>query len=111
MKESNIETKGLSRVQKAELRKAKRREKKKLKKKKKNALVICRDGKEFWTTQDQFWQWTREKVVAVTGHNPLRGDLLKTDEEYSVVLANTVLNLRCPNHLREAMESRRYRTG
>ncbi len=111
MSESKQEKKGLKRIKKAQLRKANRIERKRLKRKKKNALIICRSGKEFWTTQDQFWQWTREKVVELTGHNPLRGDLLKTDEEYAVVIANTVLNLSCPNHLNEAILSRKYRAS
>lgn len=89
----------------------KRKLKKKLKKKKKNAMVICRDGKQFWTTQDQFWQWVREKTIVKTGHNPLQGAFVKENEEYAVVISNTVLNLAHPNHLREALSSRRYRAS
>jgi hypothetical protein len=37
--------------------------KKEKKKKKRTALVVCRDRKQFWTTQAQFWQWVREGVV------------------------------------------------
>ena len=88
-----------------------KRERKLRRKKKKNALVMCRDGKEFWTTQDQFWQWVRERVVVKAGDTPLRGHLVKENEEYAVILANTVLNLRCPNHLAEAMHSRKYRVN
>ena len=84
--------------------------KKDKKKKKKNALVICRDGKEYWTTQDQFWQWVREKVVMKTGHDPLRGGFVRENEEKAVVISNTVLNLAYPNHLHEALSSRKYRT-
>ena len=40
---------------------------KKKKRKKKTALVICRDRKQFWTTQTQFWQWVREGVVYQDG--------------------------------------------
>jgi len=36
---------------------------KKKKKKRKTALVVCRDRKEFWTTQAQFWQWAREGII------------------------------------------------
>lgn len=81
---------------------------KEIKRKKKNALVVCRDGKEFWTTQDQFWQWVREKTIVKTGHNPLQGAFVKENEEYAVVISNTVLNLAYPNHLREALSSRKY---
>jgi hypothetical protein len=77
------------------------------KKKKKNALVLCQDGKEYWTTQAQFWQWVRDRVVIRLGDFPLRGRFVRENEEYDVIISNTVLNLRCPNHLREALDSRR----
>jgi tRNA(His) 5'-end guanylyltransferase len=80
-------------------------------KKKKTALVICRDRKEFWTTQTQFWQWVREGVVAKTGDLPLRGMFAREHEELMVVFSNTVLNLAHPNHIREALMSRRAGLG
>jgi hypothetical protein len=79
----------------------------KRKKRKKTALIICRDRKQFWTTQTQFWQWVREGVVVKTGDKPLMGALQREHEELMVVLSNTVLNLARPNHLREALSSRR----
>jgi hypothetical protein len=77
------------------------------KKRKKTALVICRDRREFWTTQTQFWQWVREGVVIKTGDRPLAGSFNKEHAELMVILSNTVLNLAHPNHLREALASRR----
>ena len=77
------------------------------KKKKRTALVVCRDRKTFWTTQAQFWQWVREGVVLKTGDKPLEGSFVREAEELDVILGNTVLNLARPNHLREAMLSRR----
>lgn len=77
------------------------------KKKKKNALIMCHDGKEYWTTQAQFWQWVRESVVLKISDGPLRGQFIRQNEEYNVVISSTVLNLKCPNHLREAVISRR----
>jgi hypothetical protein len=77
------------------------------KKKKRNALILCHDGKEYWTTQTEFWQWVRESVVVKVGDGPLRGKFIRQNEEYNVVLGNTVLNLKCPNHLREALSARR----
>ena len=76
-------------------------------KQKRTALVVCRDGKSFWTTQAQFWQWVREGVVSKTGDKPLEGTFVREAEELDVILGNTVLNLARPNHLREAMLSRR----
>ncbi|HEY6187159.1 MAG TPA: hypothetical protein VIW80_05735 [Pyrinomonadaceae bacterium] len=85
--------------------------KKAKKKKKKTALVVCRDRKQFWTTQAQFWQWVREGVVVKTEDNPLTGEFAREHEELMVVLSNTVLNLARPNHVREALASRRMGLG
>jgi hypothetical protein len=79
----------------------------KKKKKKKTALVVCRDGRQYWTTQAQFWQWVRERVVEKTGDHPLTGAFRREHEEKMVILSNTVLNLAHPNHLRESLLSRR----
>lgn len=78
------------------------------KKQKKNALILCRDSNRFWTTQKQFWQWVREGVVVKTADKPLTGGFVRENEEKMVVVANTVLNLSCPNHLREALSQRRF---
>jgi len=80
---------------------------KKKRRKKKTALVVCRDRKQFWTTQAQFWQWVREGVVIKTGDQPLTGLFRREHEELLVLLSNTVLNLAHPNHMREALLSRR----
>ncbi len=80
---------------------------KKKKKKKKTALVVCSDRKEFWTTQTQFWQWVREGIVTKTADNPLTGSFNREHEELLVLVSNTVLNLAHPNHMREALMSRR----
>ena len=86
--------------------KEKEKEKKK-KKKRKTALIVCRDRKEFWTTQKQFWQWVRDGVIVKTGDNPLSGKFLREHGELMVLISNTVLNLAHPNHMREALLSRR----
>ena len=76
-------------------------------KKKKTALIVCRDRKEFWTTQAQFWQWVREGIVVKTDDKPLTGSFSREHEELMVLVSNTVLNLAHPNHMREALLSRR----
>jgi len=83
----------------------------KKKKKKKTALVVCRDGKEFWTTQKQFWQWVRDGVVFKTSDHPLTGEFRREHDELMVLISNTVLNLAHPNHMREALASRRIGLG
>ena len=89
----------------------KQKEKKKKARKKKTALVVCRNRKEFWTTQTQFWQWVREGIVVKTGDAPLTGGFVRENEELMILLSNTVLNLAHPNHIREAMMSRRRAMG
>ena len=84
----------------------KKRRKELRKKKKKNALIMCHDGREYWTTQTEFWQWVRESVVKKTSDFPLQGVFIRSNEEYNVVISNTILNIRCPNHLREALHPR-----
>lgn len=79
----------------------------KKKRKKKTALVVCRDRKQFWTTQAQFWQWVRDGVVVKTGEQPLTGLFRRDHQELLVLLSNTILNLAHPNHMREALLSRR----
>jgi hypothetical protein len=79
----------------------------KKKKKKKSALVICRNRQQFWTTQKQFWQWVREGRLVKTQDDPLTGAFRLEHEQLMVLLSNTVLNLAHPNHLREALASRR----
>jgi hypothetical protein len=91
----------------AERKQKKKEERTARKKQKRNALIVCHDRSEFWTTQKQFWQWVREGVIVKTSDGPLAGQFVREDEEKMVVLANTVLNLSCPNHLREALAQRR----
>jgi hypothetical protein len=74
---------------------------------KRTALVICRSGKQFWTTQTEFRQWVRDRVVIKTQDRPLTGIFRREDEELTIMLSHTVLNLASPNHLREALLSRR----
>ena len=87
----------------------KKKEERKAKKKKNNALVLCQDGKSYWTTQKQFWQWFRDRIIVKEGDYPLRGRFTDSHHEKMVVIGTTVLNLACPNHLQEALYARRYR--
>ncbi len=98
-------------VKQGQLWKTLKMAKKEKKKKKKTALVICRDRKEFWTTQKQFWQWAREGVIDKTGDQPLTGAFRREHDELMVLVSNTVLNLARPNHMREALLSRRLGLG
>ena len=96
---------------KVERKKQERKERKEIKRKKKNALIVCHTGKEYWTTQSQFWQWVRERKIIKESDYPLKGKFISEDEEKTVVICNTVLNLACPNHLREVIYSRRFRSN
>lgn len=81
--------------------------KKDKKKKRKTALVVCRNSRQFWTTQAQFWQWVRDGMLIKIADSPPTGKFRHEHEETKVMLSNTVLNLAYPNHLREALASRR----
>lgn len=87
-----------------------RKEKKERRKKQKHtALIVSQHAKPFWTTQAQFWQWARERVIVKIQDRPLTGVFVSEDAELMVVLSNTVLNLANQNHLREALQSRRLK--
>lgn len=90
--------------------KKRRKEERRMKRKKNNAMVLCSDGKQYWTTQKQFWQWFRDRVITKEGDFPLRGRFVDAHHEQMVIIGTTVLNLACPNHLREALYARRFRT-
>ena len=87
-----------------------RKEKKERRKKRKHtALIVCHHAKPFWTTQAQFWQWARDRIIIKIQDQPLTGVFVNEDEELMVVLSNTVLNLANQNHLNEALSSRRLK--
>jgi hypothetical protein len=87
-----------------------RKENKERKKKRKHtALIVCQHAKPFWTTQAQFWQWARERVIIKIQDRPLTGIFVREDEELMVVLSNTVLNLANQNHLKEVLSSQRLK--
>ena len=50
-------------------------------------------------------------MIVKTGDHPLTGLFARDHEELMVILSNTVLNLAHPNHIREAMLSRRMALG
>jgi hypothetical protein len=76
------------------------------KKRKKSALIISRHRKRFWTTQKQFWQWSREGIVVKTNDYPLTGTFVRDDDETLVVIQKMVLNFSNPVHLREVLASK-----
>jgi hypothetical protein len=72
---------------------------------KKTARIVCTNGSEFWTTQRQFWQWVREGLVDVTGHNPLTGKFAGKREKLLVMIRHIVLDNASPNHKNEVLSS------
>ncbi len=78
------------------------------KKRKRTARIICETRNDYWTTQAQFWQWVRELKVVKLHHNPLTGKFVRESDETMVLMGNAILNLAQPNHLNEALSSRRY---
>jgi hypothetical protein len=77
------------------------------KRRKRSALIFCHDGKQFWTTQKEFWNWVKHCVVKKIGDHPLTGIFIRGDEERLVMRGHTILNTAAPHHLCEVMRSRR----
>jgi hypothetical protein len=80
-------------------------------KRKRTALVMSHNGREFWTTQTQFWQWVRDHIVIKVGDSPLTGKFVRAHEESFVILSNTILNRAYPIHLGESLASRKIGLG
>jgi hypothetical protein len=76
---------------------------------KKTALIICNDGKEYWTTQKQFWNMVREGVVVQTGNFPLTGRFRGRDDQLLITIQHTVLNKATPIHTGEVLRILRLR--
>jgi hypothetical protein len=53
----------------------------------------------------------REGIIVKTEDKPLTGTFHREHEELLVLVSNTVLNLAHPNHMREALLSRRVGLG
>ena len=78
-------------------------------KNKRTAKIVCPNGKNFWTTQKQFWQWIRSGIIRQTNDRPLKG-IIVSEEAFKLVLRNhTVLNLSAPIHFSEVMRSQRLK--
>lgn len=80
---------------------------KEAKKRKKSAKVVGR-GRDYWTTAAEFWEWQRQGLLVKTGDSPLTGSWVRGGGQHLVLLSHTVLDRRCPHHLRHALESRKF---
>jgi hypothetical protein len=76
---------------------------------KKTALIVCNNGKEFWTTQKQFWNMVREGVVTQTGDYPLTGRFRGRDDQLLILIQHVVLNKMTPVHTNEVLQSKRLK--
>ena len=66
--------------------------------------MICRDRKQFWTTQTQFWQWVREGIVTKTGEQPLTGLFSREHKELMVFVEQHGSEFGAPeSHARGAL--------
>jgi hypothetical protein len=77
----------------------------KTKEKKRTAKIVCPNGKNFWTTQKQFWQWIRAGIIRQTGDRPLKGIIIRESELKLIMRNHTILNLSAPNHLAEVIRA------
>lgn len=71
---------------------------------KKTARIVCANESEFWATQKQFWQWVREGLVDVTGHEPLTGRFAGRRERLLVMVRHVILDAGSPNHKQEVLD-------
>jgi len=79
-------------------------------KEEKTALIICRDGRNSGPPQKQFCSGPGRRDRE-NQDGPLTGEFLREYEELMVLVSHTVLNLAHPNHMREALLSRRIGLG
>lgn len=80
-----------------------------LPKRKRTAKIVHPNGKNFWTTQKQFWAWVRSGIIEHTGDNPLKGTIIKVEEFKLVSINHTILNLNNPIHLAEAVKTKGFK--
>jgi hypothetical protein len=65
---------------------------------KKTARVVCAGNSTFWTTQRQFWRWTREGLVTYVSDNPLTGKFEGRRDKLIVKVKNILLDDSAPEH-------------
>jgi len=74
----------------------------------KSARIDCTVG-SFWVTPKIFWRWVREGVVEFEGEHPLTGRYRGGTDDFQVTLSHMILDLTCPEHLHEVLQSQRRR--
>ena len=77
--------------------------------KKRTAKIVYRNGKNFWTTQKQFWSWVRAGIVKQTGDRPLKGIIVQEAELKLIMRNHTILDLSAPTHLAEMTKINRLK--
>jgi hypothetical protein len=73
---------------------------------KRSARIDCRSG-SFWVTPKIFWRWVREGVIEFDGEHPLSGRYKGRAHDFQVSLNHIILDLACPEHLHEVLQSQR----
>ena len=73
---------------------------------KRSARIDCLTG-SFWVTPKIFWRWVREGVIEVKGERPLAGAYKAGRDGLQVSLNHIILDLACPEHLHEVVETNR----
>lgn len=73
-----------------------------------SARIECVTG-SFWVTPKIFWRWVKEGVVEFKGERPLVGSYKGSSDSFHVSVNHTVLDLACPEHLHEFVQTKRRR--
>lgn len=72
-----------------------------------SARVHCFE-RSVWISPRQFWNLVRDEIVECVGEHPLTGRFKGRHDDFLVTINHTVLNLTCPQHRQEVIESKRF---
>jgi hypothetical protein len=76
---------------------------------KKTARVVCANNNEFWTTQKQFWAWTREGIVTYISDSPLTGKFEGRREKLIIMVNHVLLDESVPDHRDSVLKAYDYK--
>jgi hypothetical protein len=61
-----------------------------------------------WISPRQFWNLVRDDIVEYLSERPLTGRFKGRPNDFLVSINHTILNLTCPEHRQEVLQSKRF---
>lgn len=61
-----------------------------------------------WISPHQFWTLVRDEIIEYLGEHPLTGRFKGGPEDFLVTINHTVLDMTCPQHRQEVLQSKRF---